>query len=323
MEGLIALYIVYFLWKSTVEAAVNILALAKGKPVGGGGAKTEGEEHGRYFSRGLGTIVGALLWALSEGVRTGWTAASTKYGPSLEEARARRRAKWRTPPADAPSEPPADGGGGDEEYCCARCGADLGAGDREYRWVPGEGLLCAFHPDDEADDDPGWRCARCGRDLEAYATQGMSIGFVLGEGDVCSAHLDSHCAACGHPPRPDDPLVLDGKRVWIHRSHRRPPTDDEGEAPVCPACHQAIGYGEANVGADGAVVHMWCRCATCRRPGTDDDPLVADAGWSYVHRSHLATEESVADVADADGREVPAVWELGPARAWETAHPTP
>lgn len=130
-----------------------------------------------------GWTVGAALAVAARSLVEGWRAAWPWARERAAESKARRAAR-RDRPAPGPTPRRPD-----------PAPADL-----------------------DGDDSGGFRCARCGRDLDESA----SARPVPDEGWVCNAHLDDFCAACGHPPRADDPLVLDAG-VWVHRSHTRDP----------------------------------------------------------------------------------------------------
>lgn len=262
MDLIFILCFAYAVYRASLDAAVNGYAVAKGRPVTVGGRDYSGT--GRTF----GTVLAVLWQSLVEGWRSGRPWARKQAA----EFRARRAAKRRATPEpdwdaelDGPNDMVRGAGWTDDEWAAfvrKHGGSSARAGRDDWA--------------DEDGDDGAWSCARCGVELD----EDMAVTFVRGEGPVCARHLDTHCASCGHEPRPGDPLVLDGG-YWRHRSHTTAgdadcPVPDEPlpvqpAPPVCPVPDEPPGPPPAVVDLDAAE---WTR--------TDPTPAAAPPRLAVV-----------------------------------------
>lgn len=334
MEGLIALYLIYALWKTTVEAATNIVAAVKGRPVVvGSRSSAEAEEVARYATRGAGTALGMLGWLLAQAFHAGREAADDRYGERIHLARekrrhvraerratrARRHAERRgrtSEPAPAPT-PGQDtaGGSGQAPQTCQICRQP--GTDRDPLVTNG---LVIVHQSHLADDEPHPRCDVCGQ--RGSADDPLTTSE-YGE-QVHRSHLPPRCEDCGHRGYAGDPLVIDKDGNRVHASHLQ---------PHCRQCDLPGSSIDPLVttenGTQVHASHLNPRCAACGQPGTVDDPLVIDADGERVHRSHQRETNPpppppgpepvvvvVAEVIDADGQRVDAVWETPAAASW-------
>jgi hypothetical protein len=121
------------------------------------------------------------------------------------------------------------------------------------------------------------------------------------------------------------------------------PNDPDGDGRLrCARCRRDISPPDISaryMRGEGFVCgeHFPGFCAACGNPSRDGDPLVLDhAAW--IHRSHLTPDadpapeapdtpvgDEPAEVIDADGKPVEAVWEADPvaalpAPAWTKVH---
>src|SRR5262245_6725270 len=149
MEGLVALYLVYWILKVIGETTVNVVAALKGRPVVIRNNKaTGGEKAARYTTAAAGSFLGALLWLFYAAAANTTMAADAKYGDRIRAKRAERRAARRGTPADASEPAGADDGYVPVEYHCVRCGANLTDRDDAIYAPSKGGWICAVHDDD-------------------------------------------------------------------------------------------------------------------------------------------------------------------------------
>ncbi len=211
MELIILLCFAYAVWRASLDAAVEGYAVARGRavPVGPGARQTRSA--GGFA---LGAALGVFARSLVEGMRVGWPWAQ------------RTAARWQ--------QGRRDGARFTRPWQNMRGQSPRGRQRRPQRQPqqPTRPDAAGQYVDDEDDEDRYHRCVQCHRDLDA--DDGPPYRYTA-EGRVCDSHFHSHCAACGHTARDDDPLILiDGH--WEHLSHQPPtpprPTDGLGEEVV-------------------------------------------------------------------------------------------
>ncbi|WP_239376074.1 hypothetical protein [Frankia sp. Cj5] len=140
----------------------------------------------------------------------------------------------------------------------------------------------------------------------------------------------------GATPPPDDGAPADPSTDEPDKGDRDEPDGDTGDR--CARCGRPAHTPDSGparwMPGEGWVCwsHFSDHCAACGNPARPDDPLIlTDGHWEHAsHRrpaddppSHAEQPDAavvmVADVVDADGRPIDAVWEP-PAAGWASLH---
>ncbi|CUU60832.1 hypothetical protein Ga0074812_14832 [Parafrankia irregularis] len=288
MEGLIALYLLYVFWKTTVEAATNIVAAVKGRPiVVGSRAGAEAEEVARYATRGAGTTLGLLGWLLAQAFHAGREAADDRYGDRIHLARERRR------------------------YARAERRATRVRRHTERR---------GHNPQDAAGTAPDGAAPTCqicgqpGTDTDQLVTNGA---VTVHQSHLADDELLPHCDVCGKRGQADDPLVTSEHGQTVHRSHL---------PPRCTVCGHRGFVDDPLVTTDsGARIHRSHLDTPPAEPVVEEPVVViVIEDPAPTTTTPPAGKPIAADVTDSTGQRVDAVWEQPAAAAWASLRkPTP